>query len=412
MATKRALPAHKPAKKVFREKIGKQEYQLAEERLDILSDVTLWNKNPRLQPYVPGAEFASEDDLQAALRRTGGYDALKKSIADVGQMDPIYVWKTGKMKKYLVLEGATRVTILRDLYLAKKGGKHDAEQFRYVTAKVLPEDFSEVDRVILLARIHVRGSGVRSWGRYVEAKFVHDNVTGHNGDKPLMTLAELAAEMGKSTSWVSRLKDAYDFARQYVEEVDDPEAEKQAVEYFSVLEEIAKSTSFGAKVKNPPDDDWKQVRHDVFQMVRNDVFKEYRDARFMQQFYDDPEKWQLLKSHENGIAHKLAAEVKAGGSSLKGRVAGLHGQIDRALARDPKALDDSDLDDLKLAVGHLESHLFGASMFRVRVREFVRSLEEASLSDVKKLRDDELNALEAGLEDLKTRRVRALQKSA
>ena len=37
-------------------------------------------------------------------------------------------------------------------------------------------------------------------------------------------------------------------------------------------------------------------------MVNKEVFTEYRDARFMREFFDDPEKWERLKTHEKGIA--------------------------------------------------------------------------------------------------------------
>ena len=67
-------------------------------------------------------------------------------------------------KKFWVLEGATRVTIIRDIARRKAGTPNEAKS-RIVRAKVLPADFGELERVILLARIHVRGTGVRSWGR-------------------------------------------------------------------------------------------------------------------------------------------------------------------------------------------------------------------------------------------------------
>jgi putative cofactor-binding repeat protein len=405
------IASHDPAPRFFRERIGSKEYELREEKLDVIEDITLWSGNPRLQPYLAIGEIANETELEESLRRSAGYDGLVRSIAQIGQMEPIYVWKRPDMEKYLVLEGSTRVTILRELYLKRKG-KPEAERFRYVTVKVLPSSFGEVERVILLARIHVRGSGVRSWGRYVEAKFIHDSVTVQGNQKPLMTLKELADEMQKSVSWVSRLKDAYDFAAEYVDHFDDDDAVRQAVSNFSVLEEISKSTNFGAKLRNPADKQWEKTRGDVFEMVRNEVFKEYRDARFMQQFFDDPEKWAQLKSHEAGIAHKLANELKVGTSGLKGRVAGLYGQVERTLEREPDSLDDDDLTQLKQSVGLLETHLHGTNLFRHRVREFITVVEEASLSDVKKLSAAELASLEAGLEDLQERRKRVEKKSA
>src|SRR2546425_1231464 len=265
-------PEHTPKPKFFREKIGDTEHSLREDKLDVFDEVTLWNGNPRLQPYLTEGNVVSEAQLEASVQKTKGYDVLAKSIADIGQMEPVYVWKREGMPKYLVLEGATRVTILRDLSLKKKGTPDEA-RFRQVTVKVLPEEFSKEERVILLARIHVRGAGVRAWGRYIEAKFIYDHVTGQNGEKPLMTVRQLAQHMGKSDSWVSRLKDAYEFARRFVEYVDSDEAEKIAARHFSTLEEISKATGFGPIVKDYVNAEHGKVREEVFDMVQHEVFK-------------------------------------------------------------------------------------------------------------------------------------------
>src|SRR5205814_5956155 len=98
--------------------------------------------------------------------------------------------------------------------------------------------------------------------------------------------------------------------RMYVLHFDDPDAQREAIEHFSTLEEISKSTGFGPKVREYGKHDADQLRNEVFQMVRAGVFQEYRDARFMKDFYDDPEKWALLKTREAGIADRLAQDVK------------------------------------------------------------------------------------------------------
>jgi hypothetical protein len=284
-----ATAVDQPKPKLFREKIGNQEYQLEERKLDVLDEVALWTGNPRLQEFIPTGEFPTEEELEHHLQKARGYEGLARSIADIGQMEPVYAWRRDGNGKYLVFEGATRVTILRDL-ARKRKGQPDEMRFRRAVALILPEDFSEEQRVVLLARIHVRGSGVRAWGRYIEAKFIHDTVVDTPGRKALMSISQLAEYMGKSVSWVSRLKDAYEFAKRFVEYIDDPkEGQRLAVKYFSTLEEIAKSTGFGARVRDYDNREADTLRSEVFEMVRNDVFKEYRDARFMKQFFDDPE---------------------------------------------------------------------------------------------------------------------------
>jgi hypothetical protein len=394
----------KPKAKVFREKIGNKEFELREERLDVLNDVSLWPSNPRLLPHLADSGgVQSEDSLENFLRSTNGYAPLAKSIADIGQMEPIYAWKREDQKKFLVLEGATRVTILRDL-ARKQLGKPTEGTNRYVTAKILPPEFSEEERVILLARIHVRGSGVRSWGRYIEAQFVHEAVVGKNGQSPLMTSQQLADHMGKSISWVSRLKDAYEFSQKFIEHDDGNQAHQMALDQFSVLEEIAKSPKVGPMVKDYTNPEYDGLRSDVFNMVRNKVFKEYRDARFMKQYYEDPEKWEILKQGEENSAHQLANELKAGSTSLKGKIQALPGQIERALERDQASVSDDDVECLKKAVQIAESYQNpGVQQFRLRLKAFTDAMAGAALNDIKAILPDDVEGFEEALGDFRHR---------
>jgi hypothetical protein len=277
-------------------------------------------------------------------------------------------------------------------------------QYRAVKAKVLPPEFDEEDRVILLARIHVRGTGVRSWGRYIEAKFVHDAVVGRDGRKAIMSPGELARHMGKSLSWVSRLKDAYMFAQKFIEHVDSDDAQKLAMNQFSTLEEIAKSPGVGPKVKDYENAEFDGLRGEVFDMVRNEVFREYRDARFMKQYYEDSEKWAVLKQGEKGSANQLAIELKAGNSSLRARIEALPGQLERALERSSEAVDESDIETLKAAVQVAESFKNpGVEKFRLRLNEFTGVLEGASLADIKTVQSDDIARLDIALDDFRTR---------
>lgn len=402
---------HNPRPKRYPEKIGDREYMLDEKRLDAFDDVTLWHENPRLQQYVTGESMNSEEELEAFLSQTRGYDTLKNSVGQVGQLEPIYIWKREGMDKYLVLEGATRVAILRELARSKKG-QPDEDRFKYVVAKVLPEEFSAAERVVLLARIHVRGSGVRQWGRYIEAKFVHESVTSCNGQAPVMSVADLARHMGKSVSWVSRLKDAYEFGVMYVNHFDDNDAMKEAIKEFSTLEEISKSTGFGPRVKQVGTPENDLLRTEVFDMVRAGVFQEYRDARFMKAFHDDPEKWARLKTHEKNIAHQLAAEIKAGTTNIHAKISNLKSQIDRALGQDPESIGEDDLSQLEDCARYLESRLTDVPPFRRRVRGLIDAIYNASLEDLKHLRSEDLDELTTGIDDMRHRMERFTKKAA
>lgn len=397
------LPDHSPEPRFFREKIGDVEYLLEEANLDAFDDVTLWSNNPRLLPFIAEKQAESESDLEAYFQRTRGYDALRKSIEEIGQLEHVYVWKSHDMSKYLVLEGGTRVTIKREL-ARKKAGTPGEALHRKVKAKILPAEFTEEQRVVLLARIHVRGTGVREWGRYIEAKFIYENTTPMNGRTAVMTVPEMARWMGKSTSWVNRLRDAYVFGQQYVEHLDSPDAPKKGIEHFSTLEEIIKSSGFGPRLKgNTPESE--TLRTEVFDMVTAEVFKEYRDARFMKAYFDDPEKWARLKVHEKWVANQLANEIKAGTSStIKGRIGGLCAQIDRTLDRDADALNLDDLEELQKAVSLLASRVAGdVGPFRIRLQEFVKALYGVPLDEVKKVTAEEYQQLKEGLADFQER---------
>jgi Lon protease-like protein len=390
-------PDHKPAPKMLYQTIGEHEYELEDKQLDVFKDITLWHSNPRLFPYLTEG-LQSEDEIEASLQRTPGYGNLKTSIADVGQLEHIYVWRGHNEGKYLVLEGATRVTILRELARKNPGNP----RFERIKVRILPPHFSEEDKLVLLAQIHVRRSGVRTWGRYIEAKFIFEATDDENGASPKISMSSLARQLGKSQSWISRLRDAYRFARQYVDYVDKPDMEgaKEAVERFSILEEISRCSGFGPRLKGETNDA-SQLRSEVFDMVEKNVFKEYRDARFMKDFYDDPEKWNLLKTHEQNIAHTLANEIKTRTTSVKGKISNLYKQVERTLATDPDALNEDDLQELERCENLLASHIAAdVGPFRLAVQKFVKAVENVSLGEIKRVTNEEFTTLKQGFDYL------------
>ncbi|MGO8033790.1 hypothetical protein ACC712_35965 [Rhizobium ruizarguesonis] len=379
-AAKLEVPPNQ-AERVLYEKIGNTEWELREVRLNVQEDVALWADNPRLQTSAMEG-FSSEADLEEGLRLSPGYDGLRKSIQEIGQMQSIYVQRT-TTGKYLVLEGATRVTILRELDRKFTTGKNEGV-FRYVEAKILPQNFSERDIAILLAGIHVRGSGVRDWGRYIEAKFIHETVVGRPGHPPLMNQTTLAENMGKSESWVARLKSAYEFALKFVEHVDDvPNPKKLAAEKFSVLEEISKARVIGSQLRDFDNSAYDELRHDVFEMVRNDVFKEYRDARFLKEFYDDEEAWAQLKLGEKHVANKLAQQTQDKSSSPKAKIAAIPQAVRRAIDRGEDGFDDEDIASLQQTIDLIEDKVHdGVHPYRLALKKATRTLNKASRADV------------------------------
>ncbi len=393
-----ATMSMEPKPRVYFEKIGDVEWELHEARLDIYDELKLWDENPRLQTKLPVSGISSEADLEAALQNTGGYENLRRSIDDLGQMEPIYVWRPNDHGKYLVLEGATRVSILRELDRKHLKGIKEGK-YRYAKVKILPSHFGEKERAILLARIHVRGTGVRAWGRYIEAKFIHETVVADNGQPALMNVTQMAQYMEKSVSWVQRLRDAYEFGSRFVEHVDDDEAEQLAARHFSTLEEISKAKLIGSQLRDYNNAKHDDLRTEVFDMVKNEVFKEYRDARFLKDFHDDPDKWEQLKSGEKHIASRLAMEVKSNASSVKAKIASLEQQVRRTIERGEVDFNDDDINSLQLAITHMHEQIHpGVRPFRVALKSITQSLSEASMADVKALDKDEMTDFQEALE--------------
>lgn len=390
----------KPRPRKYVEKIGGRDWELEEAELDVHDGVTLWSDNPRLQTLLPASGVKSEAQLEAALQNSRGYDTLLKSIDDIGQMEPIYVQRFDETAKALVLEGATRLTIFRQLDRKHTKGLKEGK-FRRIKVKLLPPEFGERERTILLARIHVRGTGVRDWGRYVEAKFIHDAVVGNGQEAAMMNVTEMAQHMEKSVSWVQRLRDAYAFAHAYVDHVDeaDGQGEKIAAEKFSVLEEASKARVIGSMLRDYDNPNFDALRADVFDMVRNEAFKEYRDARFLKEFYDDPEKWEQLKSGEKHVASRLALEIKSNSSSVKAKIAALGQQVSRSLDRDEGDLCEEEVALLYQAAAQIEHHILpDVRPFRVALRKFTASLSEASMADMKALDPGEVAEFREALE--------------
>ena len=397
-------PTHTPEKNVYVERIGSQLIELVEDDLDVLDGVCLWHENPRLislleSPEIEGA--TSEEALEAALKQTDGYQDLFSNIKKIGQLEPIYVWRKDSSHKFLVLEGATRVTILRELARTALGTPLEADS-RHVKVKILPTNFSTVQRNILLAQIHVRGSGVRAWNRYNQAQFVYNLVAvKKNGQVAAMITTDLADALGKSVSWVSRLKDAYEFAQQFVSHLDykGREAERLAIKHFSTLEELSKAAGVGPNLKDYLNHEHDGLRNDVFKMVEKGVFKEYRDARFIKEFKDNPESWEILKSGEAGVANRLASDLRSGNSTIKTRIEALPAQIERALDKDKTSAGEEEIKFLRSAIRIIETGVSDVSTFRIDLNSLTKALENASLNDIRSVTADEMRRLSVAYEE-------------
>jgi len=134
------------------------------------------------------------------------------------------------------------------------------------------------------------------------------------------------------------------------------------------------------------------------------VFKEYRDARYMREFYEDAAKWALLKTHEKEVANRLANEIKAGNSTAKDRINRLHDQISRSMNQDDQSVGAAELEELQRCVDLMESKLAGdVGIFRMKARSFAQALTAASLADLLTLTQDDYVTMRTGFEDITDR---------
>jgi hypothetical protein len=106
----------------------------------------------------------------------------------------------------------------------------------------------------------------------------------------------------------------------------------------------------------------------------------------LKEFYDDPEKWEQLKSGEKHVASRLALEIKSNSSSVKAKIEALAQQVKRSLDRDEGDLGEEEVAMLHKAAGEIEEQMHpGVRPFRVHLRKFTNSLAEASMADMKAL---------------------------
>src|SRR5690606_18419598 len=134
-----------------------------------------------------------------------------------------------------------------------------------------------------------------------------------------------------------------------------------------------------------------ELRQDVFDMVRNDVFKEYRDARFLKEFYDDEDAWAQLKSGEKHVANKLAQQTQHKSSSPKAKIAGLPQLVRRAIERGEDGFDDEDIASLQQTIDLIEDKVHdGVHPYRLALKKATRTLNRASRAYVVDLQPSDI----------------------
>ncbi len=289
-------------------------------------EIKLWAENPRIAHIVAGFNHAATDeDLAAAIKEAGHkvYADLRRDIERFGQSDPVFVKalfkEGGSVQSAIVYEGATRVSVLKELH------HRDPTNAKFATVKayLLPDDFSEKNVAILLANYHVKRALHRNpWDRYQTGAFLYREIEVENR----FTGTEMAEQMGVSPAWVSRHLVIYRFALEYRDYLESDrgmsahDAESQTVEKLSLLEEAWKVKAFRDRFDY--DDDAKPT---LFKWIFERKFTDHRKIRAIDEVYAN---------------EHIRSEVDTGGAEAGDAVAGrmggshpLHEDLDRITKR-------------------------------------------------------------------------------
>lgn len=287
-------------------------------------EVRLWEGNPRIKHLVSGLDaWPAEEDLISFVKRVQptAYRNLYRDIEKFGQQEPVFLRgndTNGQVDTATVIEGNTRVTIIKDLHSRRP----KEAKFASVKAYLLPKTFDEDDQAILMANYHVKGTLRNQWTRYQIGAFLYEYVE----QKRRFNQNEMAENMGKSPSWVSRHLTVFKFGQDYKDELEGSfgvpaaEAENETNEQFSKLEEAWKVKAFRDEMDRSPD-----AKETLFRWVHQDKFKDHRRIRAIHDLYSDPKLRRLVEDGTAGAGDDAAGKLD--------KALPLHDDLDRLLRR-------------------------------------------------------------------------------
>jgi hypothetical protein len=227
-------------------RLGDGDFALVERKRVPVSFLKLDPGNPRLSYRLgsPGI-IATDEDLHKMLWEQGLVEDLYVSILNNGGLieDPV-VRRDG-----VVVEGNCRTVALRELQKKYPADSRFAEVF----VKLLPDDMTDGQLMMLLGELHVAGQ-IR-WGAFEEAEYVWKMQNVYH-----KTYDYLAAQLRWSRGKIFQKTAAYEETRRYIEETGD----KDGVNRFSHFEEFMRKKELRDKRKKDPEF-MKQFRNWVFE---------------------------------------------------------------------------------------------------------------------------------------------------
>jgi hypothetical protein len=128
-------------------------------------------ENPRIGLFRDNQlkKTLTVDEIKFAIANKSpeAYNKLKESIHNnKGIINPIWVQPLQK-KKYLVIEGNSRLMIYKDLVNIEP----NESQWKSIIAYILPEDIDEDEKNFIRLQAHLRGTN--EWDAYEKAKYLY-----------------------------------------------------------------------------------------------------------------------------------------------------------------------------------------------------------------------------------------------
>lgn len=158
-----------------------------------------YSENPRIYSRVwSDGEEPTQEAIESVLTAAEHVrDGLVKSIQhNGGLIEPVMV------RRSIVLEGNSRLAAYRLL-----NTKIDRDKWRFLRAKVLPDDLSESEVFSLLGEYHINGK--KDWQPFEQAGYLWRRVNKHE-----IKVDVLKQELGISSQSIRHLVKVYDFMMQ------------------------------------------------------------------------------------------------------------------------------------------------------------------------------------------------------
>ena len=193
-----------------------------------VDDIVFDNSNPRIKHYLEMYTVLNEEHMLLALgagaedeggtTAIGSYARLKHSIRASGGIIQSIIVKPLDDRRYLCIEGNTRVAIYRQLRKEDEASGQSGQRWEHIPALVSDQmDEEEAHKI----RLQVHLVGNRAWDAYSKSKYLHELVEEYK-----MPIGDLVSYCGGSRSDVLQSINAYvdmeNHYRSVISDIDEP----------------------------------------------------------------------------------------------------------------------------------------------------------------------------------------------